>query len=84
MKGSSFEVVGDNLPIVTVNNSHFLQDLVRGRRPRKWLGFLVPVVDVVTDPLDQVGDRPEVAAADRLTRDDPEERLRKYRAACAP
>jgi hypothetical protein len=51
------------------------QDLIGGLGPGEGVGAFCPAVDVGLDRDDQVGERGEGAAADRLPGDDPEEDL---------
>jgi hypothetical protein len=65
-------VVVDELADVGLGECDLGEDLVGGGGPGEGLGVGVPVLDVVTDRLDEDVDRGEGAAADSLTGDDPE------------
>ena len=65
-------VVVDELTDVGLSECDLGEDLVGGGGPGEGLGVGVPVLDVVTDRLDEDFDRGEGAAADSLAGDDPE------------
>ena len=65
-------VVVDESADVGLGEGDLGEDLVGGGGPGEGLGVSVPVLDVVTDRLDEDFDRREGAAADSLAGDDPE------------
>jgi hypothetical protein len=69
------DIVGYKLPVVAVKEGDLAQDLTRCRFPLERFCVLISALDILTDPPDQVRNRPEVAATDCLTRDYSEECL---------